>query len=39
MKGLKLEATVGQNQPSATGTGSSTDPSGTSVGLRYQFEY
>ncbi len=38
-RGLKLQATVGQSQPGATGASSSGDSSGTSVGVTYQFEY
>lgn len=38
-RGLKLQATVGQSQPGATGASSSSDSSGTSVGVTYQFEY
>ncbi|CAH2600804.1 conserved protein of unknown function [Rhodovastum atsumiense] len=37
-RGLKLEATTGQSQ-GATGSSTTNDTNGTSIGLRYQFEY
>lgn len=40
LRGLKLETDVGAGgSTSATGSSATTDPSGTSVGLTYQFDY
>ena len=40
LKGLKLETDVGTGSTtSATGSSATTDPSGTSVGLTYHFDY
>ena len=37
-RGVKLQATVGQSQPGATGASTSAQDSGTSVGVTYQFQ-